>query len=239
MKARLLILTLLAGAWTGAHACSCIATSFCESSANAHFVALVEKKADIGENGIEARVLEVLHGRFSGQEVRIWGDLSGLTCGPYVGYHDTGQQLVVALFKVTTHNEPGAPAVPGDFFLPICSLSVLPVHDGKVEGYITSTRETESMSLGRFRRILPDCLFPKLLFEATEEGLLVRTLYEVTSDQWELTVRDLRGRELQHWVARKEEDQILLSAAGYPRGMYVLQVQINGRQKTFKGILGN
>ena len=241
MIKRYFFLICLIGAELSSYACSCLATNFCESTAGASQVVIVEKIQSIASNGIQARVVETILGDSPSNMITIWGDQSGFFCGPFVEGVEDGSRLVIPLFISKTGNEPGGSIPVGDYFLPVCSNSLLPIREDQVEGYI-STEEIQQMSLDRLRKTLAECRFPKVLFSPVEDGLMIRPLI-LTADNglasdWSIELIDLKGQRLYRQFARKEETELIVRSHPYAEGLYLIKIVIGQETKLFKGFLG-
>lgn len=238
--------TLLAGLmlWSVySWACSCLLTSFCENAGSSSAVAVVQVESIFSENGMEVRVEEKWTGNDLPETITVWGDLTGLTCGPYVGGFEAGTRLVLALYQLDPEIVVSPPVESGDYFLPLCSNAILEIKNNQVEGYITSNENVETIRVNRLRKKLDDCAFPTVLFDATQEGLNIRLLSDNSSneqpDRKEIHVLDLQGRLVKKQIYEIEAIDLSLETRDLQTGIYIVRLFIGNREKSFKGILGN
>ncbi|MEM8898520.1 MAG: T9SS type A sorting domain-containing protein [Bacteroidota bacterium] len=224
-------------------ACSCLLTSFCENAGSSFAVAVVQVENIFSENGMKVRVEEKWSGNELPETITVWGDLTGLTCGPYVGGYEAGTRLILALYQLDPEIVVSPPVESGDYFLPICSNAILEIKDNQVEGYITSNENIESIRVSRLRKKLDDCAFPTVLFDATQEGLNIRLLSDNSSNgqpnRKEIHVLDLQGRLIRKQSYELDATDLSLETRDLPSGMYVIRLYLGNKEKAFKGILGN
>lgn len=225
------------------HACSCLLTSFCENAGGASAVVVAKIEQILPENGARVRILERWAGEGIPLTLTVWGDFSGLTCGPYVAGYEQGTSLVLAMNQLDPEIVVSPPVQSGDYFLPICSNAVLEIKNNQVEGYLTNTQEIEKINLNRLRRKLDDCTFPTVLFDATREGLNIRLLSDNHSSEQpnrkEIHVFDLQGRLFRKQSYEIDATDLSLETKDLPTGMYIIRLYIGNREKAFKGVLGN
>lgn len=227
-----------------AHACSCAASSFCETAASADLVVVVSIKKNLDDlNAVDIKIVDRWKGeKPNNTRFRVWGGPWADLCGPNPRVMKEGEKWVLSLFRVTSETHPDGPAKEGDFFLPVCSNSLLKVEGGKIEGRIFEDFETDKVPLKQLERKLRECAFPKVFFEASAGGFQIQTILPIPEaarrDTWELVLRDYQGREVKRLSALIEESRIVITTDDIPYGVYVLQVYIEGNTRVFKGILG-
>ncbi len=230
--------------WTAySWACSCLLTSFCENAGSSSAVAVVQVENIFSENGMKVRIEERWSGNDLPESITVWGDLTGLTCGPYVGGYEAGTRLVLALYQLDPEIVVGPPVESGDYFLPLCSNAILEIKNNQVEGYISSNENVETIRLNKLRKKLDDCAFPTVLFDASQEGLNIRLLQDNPSRELpgrkEVHVLDLQGRLLRKQSYELDATDLSLETRDLQTGMYIVRLYLGNREKVFKGILGN
>ena len=226
-------------------ACTCAPTSFCETSAIADLVVVVSIRKNHDDlNAVDVKIEDLWKGeRLSSSRFRVWPSQFDGLCGPNPRIMQEGEKWVLALSLVTSQTHPAGTADIGDFYLPVCSNSLLKVEGGKIEGNIFESSETDKVPLKQLERKLTECVFPKVFFEASTGGIEVLTFLPnpeaASRDTWELVLRDYQGKEVKRLNALIEESRVVIATDDLPYGMYILQVFIEGNTRVFKGILGH
>ncbi|MEL6672374.1 MAG: T9SS type A sorting domain-containing protein [Bacteroidota bacterium] len=202
-------------------ACSCWGEpQFMLTGATMEVIVCVEKRSDV-HHGMRVKVLDVLKGQVSGDNLTVWGD-PGHFCRPYAKGFKVGKRYIMAL-SVTGGYYENEQA--GDYEISVCGQHWLEIDGNKVKGPIDG--EKESMNLDEFKALFPGGAIQTITVALVGDRKLRFRIPGMSFTDGTYALFNMAGQEVRG-EAIKPKDPVEeiweVSYAGLAEGMYVVRV---------------